>query len=728
MNKIENIGRKIVLFAGILALSWLLFGSVSQLVNLPNVEESVSSLMGFAGIFVLIQLILLVIFLFRLIEKIALEKQNIITIIVLALMSLIFVFLICKFHPVQGTDAFDDLDTAMHIAKNGPVDMDVIHGCIKVFGNNNLMILMFAGYFRILMAIGFTGNVLIPLYVMNAMLMVFSSWLAYATVKRIFEKKTANKVLILLALNPLYYFYIFWIYSPIFSVPIMIGILYLGVRFVKTEKRSGTILCGAGIGILTVLGYRIRVVALFPLLAAIVMIPFAWKRRPEIRKKMLGGSAAFLVMAGIVLLGTSALEKPYFEKVKSENMPIWFWLSLGSHDDGTTNYSYKELRAAAQAETPEQRSEILKKQAIKNYRELGLLGTPKLWLQKSLNNWCDGFSEIAFKISIGETDTRVFELIGGFQNIPFRIYCQAYRAFLFLGMLILCIRYVIGQKMRDFPMLLLITILGSILFYFIWEVKSAYSSPFLVVMGMIAALGFAGRDEEDSPIKLLIGNRKALRNGAIGTYIAFACLSTLIFSMLFCSKRWVEYRRIYTTIDSRAGLTLDNASNIRQDFYTEQPFNRLVLLTNTPVGQDCSTYNVSVYTSKDVLMMSQTVSSANIFNGSLYVNFQEPVSGDSHYYIEIVKNSPEKANIQFIGKLVYYFDNYAGQLIVDGDDSYTGDLKMNVSYLVERRYFGKMLSGILLVGYPVLSSVLLWGFLRSFRWKRMMQTEANATV
>ena len=721
MNRVEKTYKRILLLAGILAFSWLFYGSVRYLFNLANVEEATSSLLGFAGVFVLIQLVILVLFLFRLIDKISMEKQNYITIAVLVGMSFLLVLCLCSFHPAQGTDAFDDLDTAMYIAKNGPVGMDVLHGCIKVFGNNYLMILMFAGCFRFMSMIGFTGNVLIPLYVLDSVLIVFSAWISYATVKQVSGKKNANKVLLLLALNPLFYFYVFWVYSPILCVPIMIGILYLLVRLVKAQSKRSAAVIGAGIGILAILAYEIRVVALFPLLAAMVIMVFVLKRRSEIRGRILVGSAALLLAAVISFFALSALIKPYFEEVKSENMPVWFWLSLGSHDNGTAETSDFDMRVAAKAETPEQRSELLKKQAFENYRTLGFYGTVKLWLRKALNNWCDGTGGIAFRISIGEIDSDAFELFGASQNIPFRMYCQVYRVLLYLGMLAFCVRYLTGRKMEDFSVLLLTTILGGILFYFIWEVKSEYSFPFLALMGMIAALGLTGREEGESQVT--VSNKELIHRGFIGAYIGWTVLSVLIFGMLFSWKHWVEYRRIYTTIDGRVSIYLDGAQNIKQDFYTEKPINRLVFLTGSTTGQDCSTYDITVRNSKGTVMASQKVSSQNISGGNLGITFKEAISGDSHYTIEIIKNQPEKADIRFVAKKVYYLDNYRGDLIVDGNSDYTGDLKMNASFLIERRYFGKTLSVILLGLYLGLSGALLWGFERSFRWTSQKTAE-----
>ncbi len=65
-----------------------------------------------------------------------------------------------------------------------------------------------------------------------------------------------------------FYLMVHWIYSMSFSLAVMMGIIYIGIKLIKIENKSGGIVISLFGGMLTAFGFMIRPTNVFPLIAA----------------------------------------------------------------------------------------------------------------------------------------------------------------------------------------------------------------------------------------------------------------------------------------------------------------------------------------------------------------------------------------------------------------------------------------------------------------------------
>lgn len=707
MNKCMDGIKKVILFVCLLSVIWIMHGTLLNISGFSLGTSDNTSFIAFLGIFIAAQLILLLIAAFRVIDRIREEKQRWITMALFGGMVLIFILLLSQLHPRPTEDSFDDLDTAMYILDNGAVTKDPIHNCIKYFKNNHTLVLLFTIIFRLFEFLGLEKDVLFPLYVLNVAAVLMAAWLAWRIVKITCGISAANKALLLCVLNPIYYGIIFWIYSLLYSIPIMLGIIYIGILLYRSRKIGKAILYGGLLGLLTVLGYAIRPTSFFPMIAGLILMPYMLKTLSRFKKVLLMGGVGFILAAGISGIVIHTAENTYFSEVKESNYPIWYWLSMGSHGNGDLSTNDEDWELAKYTEGYAERSAVLKQRTIDNYKKLGITGVIKLWLAKTQTTWSDGYSSQNSRMNYGEIDSILYELIAGEKNLPYQLYSQAYRLVLELGFVLFCISHLSGRRMKNIHFILLITFLGGLFFHMLWEAKDIYSAQFLHIMIILASEGI---EEKLEPGSRRTEDRKNGRHFLIPVYISVTLFAAVIWVMLFQTELTFEYSRIHTMTNNRVNTALYLAESISQDFYVSAPFNKLVFMAKAdPDAEVYSEYSVKLYDSGGTLLLDEVVKEDQIKSKRISIEVKK-IHTDSHYRLYIDKLDPDKGDILFYTKSPYYFDSYNGSLSVNGSENYTSDLNMDVLYKVTRRYFSESTTAAWVIVYLGLSGFIILGY------------------
>ena len=109
---------------------------------------------------------------------------------------------------------------------------------------------------------------------------------------------------------------------------------------------------------------------------------------------------------------------------------------MGSHGSGDLVSNGEEKAILEKYETADERSNAFLKRTIDNYKQLGISGTADLWVRKTLTTWANGYSTVHNRMSHGEIQNYLYELIGGTHRQLFYIYCQAYRFLIVLGVVL----------------------------------------------------------------------------------------------------------------------------------------------------------------------------------------------------------------------------------------------------------------------------------------------------
>lgn len=706
--KLYRFFQKNIINIFLLLFILIAFGTILNLSDfnlvIPNTNQYI--IVAFI-IFLCIQLFLLISAIFNYIDGINKQekKQYFFTVVVFLIMLSIFLILFFNIHPRPTTDSFDCLDEAMYLLKYGAVTDDNFHiRLMSIYGNNYLLVIIFKCFYQLFSFFGIT-DFLTPLYIINILSILFSIFIIWIIVKECLGIAQANKTLVLCALNPVYYGIMFWIYSLVWSLPIMMGIVYVGIKLYRSKSIYFEILNSILLGLLVVLGYEIRPTAIFPFIA-MVMIGIIFIIKYKLYRKFFLSLVSLILMFGLVGLGINNEKEKYFGEISSSNYPIFFWTSMGSHGNGDLSTQKEDRQIADSYYSYNEKSKVLRERTIENYKELGVFGTINLWSNKIVKTWSDGYSSIHGRMNYGSSESIIYELIAGNHKLMFQIYCQSYRLLTSCGIIIFCIYSLKKSKINNFNFMVLLTIFGGLIFYMIWEAKNIYSAPFLLFMFILAQEGFSSFIPLKQNIYQLFDNKHLI----CFNYILMMILVVITCLHVFNNTSTFNYYRINTLVNYKSNTPIDKVNYIMQDFYVKKPFNNIKLMAKTDVNQTesrTSSYTISILDSSYNIIRDKTIYDKDIRNNAIIINF-DTVDSDTHYYIKIVKNNSELKDILFYTKNTYYLDSYKGNLRTNNSRKFVNDLNMDVMYKTHKKYFSSKSKNIFVVLYILFSIACIY--------------------
>lgn len=657
------------------------------------------------GVIVALQLFVIIRALFRLVDKIEYDASKkshyLIPVVCFCIMAVVFIILMCVMQPRPITDSYDDLDTAAWIASHGAVDVDNYHiKYMGAFSNNYTLTLIFAVILKVLPFLQMSG-ILMVLTLMNAVAILVAIFLMWLILKECVGIRAANKALILCTFNPIYYCLVFWIYSLTFSLPVMMGIVYVAIRIYKCiDIKKKEVLLEIFLGILIVVGYELRPTNVFPVIAMVLALPLVLSKH-HVLKKILRSGIVALIAAVVLSVTVSTVKDRYFGEIQDQNYPILYWISMGSHGSGDLVSNGEEKAILEKYETADERSNAFLKRTIDNYKQLGISGTAELWVRKTLTTWADGYSTVHNRMSHGEIQNYLYELIGGTHRQLFYIYCQAYRFLIVLGVVLFCLNGSRKKKGDVLYYIMFLSLAGGIAFYMLWEAKNIYSAAFLLPMIILAQEGIGTLSKNIFTVPQVRERRRFINS----LYVLSIVLVSMISFHLYGTEETFNFYRINTMYNSRESTDLEMKEEICQDFYTEKAFNRIVLMADTDEdGKYISDYTISILDSHQQLLFEKTIKPSDIKDRRITVDFNK-TQCDNHYYVIIKKNYPVFGDIHFYIRNTYFLDSYKGKLEVDGNKAYVNDLNMDVIYSVEQPYFNQSQKYLFTGFYIVVSLV-----------------------
>ncbi len=606
---------------------------------------------------------------FSFIERLHSRGLIVLTAVLFLLMGVIYV-LILRYYPVlQITDALAMYDEAFAFAKEpGRVHQaGELYTYYEYFGNNYFLTLVFAGLIRLMTSAGIK-DVYMGLNIFNCLCLMTGCLFGFLAVREACGMKTAVRVLVLLLLNPTFYVLSTWLYSCTVSIPFMTVSIYLAVKAYKAKHAWSMILCGALIGVFSMVSYYLRPTSMFPMIALVVVCLMLLIGRSLPKKRILAGFAAIVIMiAG--LLSTKVAVQPvidrHFSEVSALNFPIEHWLMLGSAGNGSNTVSGMQYTMSF-AEKSE-KAAACRSAALENYRNLGPVGTAKLWIKKIGITFSDGFSDMDVRSRETEQYSPFYRFIAGDHKEFLLLYSRAVRIVTFLMMMYVGFASFKRGKFNQFTVFAEIIFLGGLVFYALWEAKGVYSVPFVPVMLMIAA-----GDEEIKP--LVFENKKRGRLcKAAGPMLAgaFILLSVFAFNSVCGEELYRENVIIYSGKNSFIGRENITEDGISQSFSTDQAINNITLFAaqNGEVDPEAGYYFRLLDDSGNVLAEA-TFTAEKIQADNAVFSFSEVGgSGRETYTIETGKLADgREGGISLLYQKHIVVDRYKGVYRVAGEE------------------------------------------------------------
>lgn len=612
------------------------------------------------------------------------------SVVLFVFMALLMAGVLFFVAPQPMTDSFEDIDAAMYLVQNGIMDDEFGYiGNVAAYGNNQLFIVLLAGFFRVLLACGIQ-DVLAPLMVANLIAVLGGEYVFWRTMRECRGAACANKFLLLCALNPLYYGLVCWLYTMTFSLPLMAGILFGALRIRRATSLRASIGWGALVGVLLVLGYGIRATSVFPFMAIVLVGGLlAIGASKEQRKRVALATLVVVVVAVVAHGATTVVQDRYFGELADRNYPVSYWLAMGSNEEGTLKgrAEYREV-ANDLSLSPEERSRSMWESTAENYRELGVGGTLNLWLNKTLLTWSDGYSWIDVRTRLGQHKGPLYDIIAGNHSHLFRAYCGAFRMVTVLGLVYGCI---VGLRRKELGVLELVcevTLLGAVLFYCVWEAKNVYSGPFVPLMLILSTYGINTFGVQTRALK---HRYPKVRLAALVVTACLVIVAGVECGTLFGEVAERSYVRLGTHASNKYTRKLKFSTAV-QDFFMSESFNELKIGLFYK-GKDVSArYEATLQNEAGELLASWEFSSEDLQKGrratfvSLPLELVVPSRDNERYVLQLQKLDASLPSLRVYTTPTCYLDYFNGQAEVDGTPL-VGDLMLDVCYVAEEPYF-----------------------------------------
>lgn len=290
-----------------------------------------------------------------------------------------------------------------------------------------------------------------------------------------------------------FYLYVPICYTDTFSMPVVTGLVYWIIYYAKnyvimTKRKK--ILQSLGLGVLSLLGFKIKGSLIVISIAAIIYFYFKFDFKCFL--KNIGAIIiTFCITAIIWGRGVGFLELIPQEEYNKYQFPATHWIMMGL--EGAGNYNPEDVAYTMAFSTYEEKKDATLTRIFERIENLGCNGTLKQLYRKSINygwNYGTCYAERylgdAGDMPIRRNFLHEFILSQGKWHPQFYLLTQSIWLFLF-GAAIL--QFVSGIKEDNYENLLLrLIIFGCMLFFMIWETHPRYIlnyTPIVIITGAI---------------------------------------------------------------------------------------------------------------------------------------------------------------------------------------------------------------------------------------------------
>lgn len=707
--------------SGITNLSILLmiFISVGCIFNMSYIKivDKADSIL--VTLFCAFTTIILALFLYisnRFIDYVDDKKQKIVSIILFLIYLLINIFMIINLDSRPATDSATDIDVAWSL-NNLPVDTENYHiHWIEIYSNNYALILLFKFLLKGAKLLSIS-NVSRYMIILNFIWLFLGLFICYRIGIELGNIKKGNKVLLLLVLNPLYYYLTFWVYSMSVSLTIFVGIILLLIKINACTSNKMKLLYSTVIGIAIAAGILIRVTAIFPVIAYIVVRLLKFNKQHfqtliHNRKYIISllsviVTTIFFAIIPYVIINNSI--NYYFGDYKETNLPMSRQIYMGSHGDGTISTEFEDTGfdlGFTEDMTTKEKSERYIKGSLYLYKNMGIANTLNLWYRKLAINFSDAFPNVVTRAFRGSYSNYVIEMLKG----PLlEIFSYAYRILLCLGVLLYLFRAY--DTNDDNKLMLIVTLFGSIFFYLFWEVKGDYSLSVIPLMIILAQDGLF----TDSYKGQYLSNKYA--NNILGklssTLIILSVTVPLIMYSALTQNTNYEYTRINSNavgrVDDLDKIELSDQETLTQTFYTESHFNKLIIDASESQEGEPVNYNIVLENEAGDELYFGKISTDNIKNKKIRVDLPL-IDGNSKYYRlklkALDKITEDSSKLVFYTGKTYVLDSYKGKLNVS-DHTYVDDLSMKVTFADNGAFYPNKLCLLICLALIVINMLIV---------------------
>lgn len=672
VNKMFNFVNNFLLIFTIICFSISLIGAIFFYIN--RSYDYLNPLVLIVGSIIYL---LLLIKLYKVITKLDNKKKKIIVGILLGLQFILLLISAFVISSIPQVDLIHILTEINSLNDTGSILNNVYY---SVYPNNRFLLIILYGLQKI---IPISNQILFSL--LSTICISVMSLFTYKTVNKVWDLNKGLLSLFICVLSPIFYLYVSYYYTDVLMLPFASILIYLIVKTKDEKNLKSNVLYGLLIGIIAIIGYKIRAVAIFILVAYFVYLIFTKKILIVLKK-----FAPIIIGAILTITCIGTIENKFFTNVTvDKEFPMTHWIMMGVNKKSYGYYSQDDYNLSSSASNVSERTDLNIKEIKNRLSDLGPFGTVKLLVVKLVSVWGKGDYSYQKYLELVNDFNPSYSYLLEDKNIVINYLLQFSKiVVMFMAIISLINIYKSGKKS-----IIAISLFGAVFFYLVWEVCPRYGLSFLPWLILIGTCSYDTLNTNYEKLKF---------------YKYFKCiilvLTLALFAFSFNKYTGISYKENIVAKDSVTKvkyISLNKETVITQTLDLYDSFNKIRLKFKVNEIDD-ATYKLELITKNEVVYEKDF--KKNDLKDKKYTDFylDKTYEGGS-YTVRLSSDSTSdlEVYIAYKGKFDYYPN---GILEVNGNEE-TGDLMFEVVNNEERgiyTYLEYMTIMILTLGMEVI--------------------------
>lgn len=373
VNKLFNFVNKFLLIFTIICFSISLKGAIFSYINRSH-DELNPLVLSIGSVVYLLLLIQLYKFIITLDDK----KKRIIAIMLIVLQFTLLLISTFVISSIPQVDLIHILTEINSLNDTGEILNNTYY---SIYPNNRFLLIVLYGLQKI---IPISNQILFSLF--STICISTMSLFTYKTVNKVWDINKGLLSLFICVLSPIFYLYVSYYYTDILMLPLASILIYLIIKSKDDNGLKSNILYGLLIGVIAIIGYKIRAVAIFILVAYFVYLILSNKILIMLKK-----FAPIIIGAIITISCISTIENLFFTNVDTDKeFPMTHWIMMGFNEESNGYYSIDDYKLSKSAINVSERAELNINEIKNRLSDLGLDGTLKLLKEKLVVVWGKG--------------------------------------------------------------------------------------------------------------------------------------------------------------------------------------------------------------------------------------------------------------------------------------------------------------------------------------------------
>lgn len=672
VNKMFNFVNKFLLIFTIICFSISLIGAIFFYTN--RSYDYLNPLVLIVGSIVYL---LLLIKLYKVIIKLDDKKKKIIVGILLGLQFILLLISAFVISSIPQVDLIHILTEINSLNDTGSILNSVYY---SVYPNNRFLLIILYGLQKI---IPISNQILFSL--LSTICISVMSLFTYKTVNKVWDLNKGLLSLFICVLSPIFYLYVSYYYTDVLMLPFASILIYLIVKTKDEKNLKSNVLYGILIGIIAIIGYKIRAVAIFILVAYFVYLIFTKKILIVLKK-----FAPIIIGAILTITCIGTIENKFFTNVNvDKEFPMTHWIMMGVNEKSDGYYSQDDYNLSSSASNVSERTDLNIKEIKNRLSDLGPFGTVKLLVVKLVSVWGKGDYSYQKYLELVNDFNPSYSYLLEDKNIVINYLLQFSKiVVMFMAIISLINIYKSGKKS-----IIAISLFGAVFFYLVWEVCPRYGLSFLPWLILIGTCSYDTLNTNYEKFKF---------------YKYFKCiilvLTLALFAFSFNKYTGISYKENIVAKDSVTNvkyISLNKEAVITQTLDLYDSFNKIRLKFKVNEIDD-ATYKLELITKNEVVYEKDF--KKNDLKDKKYTDFylDKTYEGGS-YTVRLSSDSTSDLEVYIAYK--EKFDYYPNGILEVNKKEETGDLMFEVVNNEERgiyTYLEYMTIMILTLGMEVI--------------------------